>query len=164
MSAIEIERLGPSDAEGIVDCFRRVYGDSYANPVFQDAAALAALMSGESVNCVGALRSDRIVVGHMAMTLHPGASSAELGNTVVDPQVRGEGVAWKVGAELSKWCIELGYSGFLHYPTTAHHIMQRQSVVAGFETGLMLGYIPVETDGKVTVNASELRQAATAVE
>ena len=73
----------------------------------------------------------------------------ELGNTVVDPAARGGGLAWKVGAELSSWCRELGYQGFLHYPTTDHHIMQRQSVKAGFETGLMLGYIPAETHGQV---------------
>ena len=41
--------------------------------------------------------------------------------------------------------------------------MQRQSVKEGFETGLMLGYIPAETDGKVVDNTTLLRQAATIV-
>lgn len=82
---------------------------------------------------------------------------------MVDPEARGGGLAWKVGAELSAWCRELGYQGFLHYPTTDHHIMQRQSVKAGFETGLMLGYILAETHGQVRDQRSGLREAATIV-
>ena len=41
--------------------------------------------------------------------------------------------------------------------------MQQQSVKRGFETGLMLGYIPAETDGKVNDSSSPLRGAATIV-
>ena len=35
----------------------------------------------------------------------------------------------------------------IHYPTTDHKIMQRRSVLAG-KTGLMLSYIPNETNDK----------------
>ncbi len=147
----------------MVACFRRVYGDTYANELFYDARALAEAMASGRLGSVGALSERGEVLGHMAMTIHENASVVELGNTVVDPAARGEGLAWKVGAALSAWCRELGYQGFLHYPTTDHHIMQRQSVRAGFETGLMLGYIPAETRGKVTERHSGLRQAATIV-
>jgi hypothetical protein len=41
--------------------------------------------------------------------------------------------------------------------------MQRQSVKAGFETGLMLGYIPAVTHGKVSAARNPQRQAATVV-
>jgi len=160
---MEISRLGPDSAAAVVDCFRRVYGDSYANELFYDVEGLAESMRRGRVGSVGAVNEDGLVLGHMAMTVHEGASVVELGNTVVDPSARGGGLAWKIGAELSTWCRELGYQGFLHYPTTDHHIMQRQSVRAGFETGLMLGYIPSDTDGKVSVRRSALRQAATIV-
>ena len=120
-------------------------------------------MQSGVIGSVGAVDDRGVVLGHMAMTVHEGASVVELGNTVVDPAARGEGLAWKVGAELSAWCRELGYQGFLHYPTTDHHIMQRQSVKAGFEIGLMLGYIPADTHGKVSDRRSGLRQAATIV-
>jgi GNAT superfamily N-acetyltransferase len=160
-----IRRLGPEDASAIVDCFRRVYGESYANELFYDPAELALAMRKGSVGSVGAIDTDGAVLGHMAMSVRPQASVVELGNTVVDPSARGGGLAWKVGAELSAWCRELGYQGFLHYPTTDHHIMQRQSVKAGFETGLMLGYIPAETHGQVSERDldSGKRQAATIV-
>lgn len=147
----------------MVACFRRVYGDSYANELFYDVRALADAMSSGRVGSVGAVNEDGVVLGHMAMTVHPGASVVELGNTVVNPDARGTGLAWKIGAELSAWCRELGYQGFVHFPTTDHHIMQRQSVKAGFETGLMLGYIPSETHGKVSDRRSGLREAATIV-
>ena len=160
-----IRRLAAADAAAIVDCFRRVYGDSYANVLFHDAEKLAEAMRTGRVGSVGAVDADGRVAGHMAMTVHPDASVVELGNTVVDPAARGGGLAWKIGAELSSWCRALGYQGFLHYPTTDHHIMQRQSVKAGFETGLMLGYIPAETHGQVGAAGGPLRkrQAATIV-
>ncbi len=159
---LKIARLGPEAAEAIGDCFRRVYGSSYGNGIFYDSAALGDALRSGRLGSVGAIGADGRVLGHMAMTVQAEASVIELGNTVVDPAARGGGLAWRIGAELSAWCRELGYQGFLHYPTTDHHIMQRQSVKAGFETGLMLGYIPSETHGQVG-EAAKLRQAATVV-
>ena len=161
--ALEIIRLEPADAPAIVRCFQRVYGDTYANELFYDADALAAAIESGRIGSVGAVDANRRVLGHMAMTVHPGAPVVEQGNTVVDPDARGQGLAWKVGAELSNWSRELGFQGFLHYPTADHHIMQRQSVKGGFEVGVMLGYIPRETDGAVRAEASGRRQAATIV-
>ncbi|MEM8768328.1 MAG: GNAT family N-acetyltransferase [Pseudomonadota bacterium] len=159
---LRILRLGPETAEAIGDCFHRVYGESYGNGIFYDADVLAKALESGRIGSVGAVDDAGRVFGHMAMTVQDDASVIELGNTVVDPAARGAGLAWRVGAELSAWCRELGYQGFLHYPTTDHHIMQRQSVKAGFETGLMLGYIPAETHGQVGA-AAKLRQAATVV-
>ncbi len=166
-----IRRLTPDDAQAIAACFRRVYGDTYANGLFYDAAALADAMREGVLGSVGAFDEAGNLLGHMAMTVQPAAAVVELGNTVVDPAARGKGLAWKVGAELSAWCRDLAYQGFVHYPTTDHHIMQRQSVKAGFETGLMLGYVPSETHGRVgdrgssrgNSRGSSRRKAATIV-
>ncbi len=163
MTDYAIRRLEPANAAAISACFQRVYGTSYGNPLFYDVDALAEAMRAGHLCCVGAYDPDDILRGHMAMTTHPGAGCAELGNTVVDPAARGGGLAWQVGAELTRWCRESGYWGFLHYPTTDHHIMQRHSVKTGFETGLMLGYIPADTDGQVKTQTASLRQAATIV-
>lgn len=161
--AIPIRRLGRADASQIVDCFARSYGTSYANELFYDAAQLARRMEEERLFSVGAIDANERLIAHMALSVpRLRSASAEAGNSVVDPPFRGGGVAWRVGDELTRWCEELGFRGFLHYPTTAHHIMQRQSVADGFETGLMLGYIPGETDGKHGVSGL-LRRAATIV-
>jgi GNAT superfamily N-acetyltransferase len=163
MTDYQVSRLGAEHAQAIVDCFDRVYGGSYANELFHDAGALAEALASGRLGSVGAIGRDGRVFGHMAMTVHPEAVHVELGNTAVDPAARGGGLAWQIGAALSVWCRELGYRGFLHYPTTDHHIMQRRSVERGFETGLMLGYIPAETDGRVRPRSTTLRQAATIV-
>jgi GNAT superfamily N-acetyltransferase len=162
MGSFTIRRLKPEDAEEIVACFRRVYGESYANELFYHPVRLAESLADGSTCSVGALDGHSKVLGHMAMTLTERNGTPELGNTVVDPMARGEGLAWQVGAELTRWCRERGFRGFIHYPTTNHHIMQRQAAKRGFETGLMLGYIPADTDGKV-IGGSGLRQAATIV-
>ena len=160
---MDIKRLTPNQATAISDCFRRVYGDSYANEIFYDLERLSEALENESLCSVGAVVDDGRILGHMAMTIFPGAHHAELGNTVVDPDARGEGIAWRIGDALTDWAKEKGFEGYLHYPTTDHHIMQQQSVKRGFETGLMLGYIPAETDGKVNESTSRLRGAATIV-
>ena len=164
MSEIRVTRLSAQHAPAIMDCVRRVYGESYANEVFYDRQALTEALERGRLRSVGAWRGSTLVA-HMAMTLRdPDARSAELGNTLVDPQARGGGVAWRVGAELTAWCTELGYAGFLHYPTTDHHIVQQQSIKRGIEVGLMLGYIPAETDGQVHKRSGpRLRGAATIV-
>ena len=169
---ITIKRLTAADAPLVVHCFERVYGNTYANPMFYDAQQLAQNLMDNTLRSVGAFFQGQLV-GHMAMT-HVGtqATSVEMGNTVVDPAVRGGGIAWQVGDELTQWAAELGYTGFLHYPTTDHHIMQQHSVKKGYETGLMLGYIPGHTDGQVRQfsdragvepSSVPLRQAATVV-
>ena len=160
---MEIKRLKAGDALAISACFRRVYGESYANEIFYDVERLADALVAGTLCSIGAVSESGQIVGHMAMTVYPSARYAELGNTVVDPAARGEGLAWQIGSALTAWAIEKGYEGYLHYPTTDHHIMQQQSVKRGFETGLMLGYIPAETDGQVSNSSSPLRGAATIV-
>jgi hypothetical protein len=158
-----IQRLTAGHANAIVHCFQRVYGNTYAEGLFYDSAQLKTRLTDGSLRSVGAVTASGQVIGHMAMTIIDPDQPPELGNTVVDPDMRGSGLAWQVGAELTHWCAELCYPGFIHYPTAAHHIMQRQSVKSGFEVGLMLGYIPAETDGKVSANRNATREAATIV-
>ncbi len=160
---VTIQRLTAEHAASILHCFQRVYGNTYAEGLFYDRAEIEAKLIDGSLRSVGAVTETGQVVGHMAMTIVDPDQPPELGNTVVDPDIRGSGLAWQIGSELTGWCAELGYQGFIHYPTAAHHIMQRQSVKSGFEVGLMLGYIPAETDGKVSANKNTKREAATIV-
>ena len=152
---VSIRRLTLEDAAAVVDCFRRVYGDSYANELFYDSTRLAerhGRWPGWQRRGGKQRRRGAWPHGHDRAQLVRTWSSSAIRWWILRPGVAG--LAWQVGAELSSWCRELGYQGFLHYPTTDHHIMQRQSVKAGFETGLMLGYIPAETHGKVGADAA----------
>lgn len=161
--AAEIARLAAEDAPRVVACFERVYGATYANELFHDAARLARQMRKGRLCCVGARAEGGRLLGHMAMTRRRGATIPELGNSVVAPEARGRGLIWRIGAELVAWSRELGDEGFLDYPTTAHAVMQRHSLETGCEVGLMLGYIPPETDGGIGRRGSGLRRAATIV-
>jgi hypothetical protein len=52
----------------------------------------------------------------------------------------------KLGAALRERVLREGFIGYVHYPTTAHDIMQRASVTnGGVETGVMLAYIAATT-------------------
>ena len=147
---IEIRRLVAADAEKLTTCFRRCYGDTYVAGFFHDPVAIRARLDAGAIHSVVAVTEAGEIVGHMAMTRrHADALTVELGNTIVDPHYRGQSLAPRLGAALFEACREGGYVGFHHYPTTAHAIMQKLAVDAGgIETGVMLGYIPADTDYK----------------
>ena len=153
---IDIRRLVASDAEKLTECFRRCYGESYVAGFFYDPDAIRARVAADAIYSVVAVTESGDIVGHMAMTKrHTDALTVELGNTIVDPGYRGQNIAPRLGAALFEACREGGYIGFHHYPTTAHTIMQKLAVDAGgVETGVMLAYIPADTDYKALAGKS----------
>ena len=132
----------------MVACFRRCYGDTYPADDFYDADRLRRRIESGSLRSVVAIADDGTLVGHTGLTVrHPGAKAIEAGNTVVDPAARGQGLLAQMAAGLTDLCLAEGYVGYVHYPTTAHEIMQKASVRGGgVETGVMLDYIPAETE------------------
>ncbi len=147
-SEVTIRRLGEADAAALVRCFVRCYGDTYPSDHFHDPGRLRARIADGTLRSVGAIARDGTLVGHMGLTVrHRRARASEAGNTVVDPAYRGRGLLGQLGGALAELCRGEGFIGYVHYPTTAHDIMQRTSVRGdGVETGLMLDYIPAETD------------------
>ncbi len=131
----------------MVACFRRCYGDTYPSDDFYDVARLTQRIESGSLRSVVAIVDDTLV-GHTGLTVrHPGANAIEAGNTVVDPACRGQGLLGPMAAALTDLCLAQRYLGYVHYPTTAHEIMQKASVRGGgVETGVMLDYIPAETE------------------
>lgn len=142
----EIRPARPGDADSLVACFDRVYGGSYVDPVFNDASlARDALASGRQCSVV-AIAADGAVAGHMGLAPRTGALVAEMGNTAVDPHARGQHLVTRLTLALSARCRELGLVGFVHYPTTAHAVMQQLAAKGrGVELGVLLDYIPAET-------------------
>jgi hypothetical protein len=148
MSEIAIRRLEIADAAALIRCFERCYGATYPADAFHDASQVESRVAAGSLRSVVAVDADGELIGHMGLTSRaPGALSAEAGNTVVDPHFRGQHLAARLGVELSKLCLASGWTGFLHYPTTAHPVMQRLAVAGGgIETGVLLDYIPAQTE------------------
>ena len=145
---IPIRRLEPTDTEALLDCFARCYAGTYPDPAFQDARALTRLVEQGLLRSVIAVEESGDVVGHMGLRLRRAdAIAAVAGNTVVDPRRRGDHLAAYLGAALMKLAVETGLVGTHGYPTTAHPVIQKLEVQGGgFETGVLLDYIPAETD------------------
>jgi len=143
---IIIRDLEPEDAFELSALFRRSYGESYGSPAFYDITSLVELISKRELISAVATRGQQII-GHTGITVHHLKSKVcEAGNTVVDPNARGQGLLLRLGAALHELVQRKGYVAYLHYPTTAHEIMQRASVAyGGKETGVMLAYVPETT-------------------
>ena len=158
-----IRRLVVADAPALVACFRRCYGETYPNDDFYDAPRLAQRIELGSLRSAVAIANDGTLVGHTGLSVrHSDAKAIEAGNTVVDPACRGQGLLARIAALLNQLCTEAGYFAYVHYPTCAHEIMQKGSVRSGFETGVMLDYIPAETDYR-EIDQGDGRIAATVV-
>jgi hypothetical protein len=76
-----------------------------------------------------------------------GDTTVDAGNTVVDPRLRNQQLAARLGLALAKLCRDVGFTAFHHYPTTAHPAVQKLAVRGGgIETGVMLDYVPADTE------------------
>jgi hypothetical protein len=161
---IAIRRLRASDAEGLVSCFRRCYEGTYHADAFHDPAQVARLVDKGRLRSVVAVAAGDGIVGHMGLRLRvPDASTAEAGNTVVDPRYRGEHLALQLGWALLELAVEIGLIGTHGYPTTAHPVIQKLEVQGGgFEFGVLLDYIPAETR-YVGINPSAVQGRLAAV-
>jgi len=162
-SNLNIRRLVPEDAEGLVSLFKSCYGETYGNTSFYDIEELTETIESEKLRSVVA-EENSTLVGHMGITIrHPEAIVCETGNTVVHPSTRGKGVMKQLGEGLRKLVVHEGFVGYVHFPTTAHDIMQKASVSrGGRETGIMLAYVGAETDYEA-IEQGDGRLAATVV-
>ena len=161
---LAVRPVRAGDATALVRCVERCYGASYPNPAFYDAAALRSMI--ESGDHGGAVALDGgVLIGHIAMRpAARGSSVVEAGTTIVDPAHRGRGVMGLLAAEIVRQCREHGIDGFVHFPTTAHTVMQRVSIAeGGRETGVLIGYIPAQTADLAIERAAAGRLAVTVV-
>lgn len=145
---ISIRALGVDDAAALGALFARCYGESYVVADFYEPETLATRIRAGSLRSVVAVTAAGKIVGHMGLTLRrPGATTVDAGNSVVDPACRGRQLMGRLAAAVVTLCREGGFTGFHHYPTTAHPIMQRFAVESGgTETGILLDHVPADTE------------------
>lgn len=161
---IEIRKMKPSDAVGLTDCIRRSYGDAYPKRTMYDPIGLAEQVKSQGYSGVVAV-SGVSIVGHIGYSRpNPAASVVEAGTTVVDASHRGTGLMGRLAAVLGESIVADGADGFVHFPTTAHPVMQKASLRSGgCETGLLLGYLPAEARDLTIGGSGEDRLAVTVV-
>ena len=161
---ITIRTMEPFDADGLSACIRRCYGDSYPKRIMYEADVLAEQVRARVYNGVVATAGADIV-GHIGYNRpNPAAIVVEAGTTVVDARCRGAGLMGRLAAVLRENVIADGAFGFVHYPTTAHSVMQKASLQSGgCETGVMLAYLPPEARDLTIGGSGADRLAVTVV-
>ena len=154
----------PDDAAGLCACIARCYGTSYPKRIMYDPVALAGQVLSRVYNGVVATAGSD-VVGHIGYNRpNPAATVVEAGTTVVDARCRGAGLMGRLATVLRENIIADDASGFVHYPTTAHPVMQKASLQSGgCETGIMLAYLPPEARDLTIGGSGEDRLAVTVV-
>ena len=161
--AVEVRPIVAADAPGLTALIERCYGDTYPKRIMYRPEELAALVETGDFNGVVA-GAEGSIVGHIGYSWpsHQ-ATVVEAGTTVVDPQWRGQGLMMSLAVALADLIASDGASGFVHFPTTAHEVMQRASLGSGGrETGIMLAYLPPDTRSP-SETASGQRLAVTVV-
>jgi hypothetical protein len=83
-----VRRFQPDDAAGIVECVRRIYGDSYVHPELYDAEAIRRLNAGGELVSVVALATGGQIVGHYGLERPNLGVIAETGEALVLPDHR----------------------------------------------------------------------------
>jgi predicted N-acetyltransferase YhbS len=160
---LEVRPVRACDADALVRCIQRCYGDTYPAAAFYDRQLMHELIENGQHQGAVAL-ADGVVVGHIGVRQPAsGSSVVEAGTTIVDPGYRGQGVMGRLVAEVVRQLRERSITGLVHFPTTAHTIMQRASVVDGRETGVLLDYIPEATTDRAFGRTSPGRLAVTVV-
>ena len=162
--AAEVRPIRPEDSPMLVRLVERCYGDGYPRLVMYEPDELAGMIrSGDHNGVVAEARGE--VVGHMAY-LWPSDDAAvvEAGITVVDPAWRGKGLMGRLALAMGESVVADGAIGFVHYPTTAHEVMQRASLSSGGrETGIMLAFLPPRARDRNIAEPGDHRVAVTVV-
>lgn len=161
---ISIREMQPTDAAGLTRCIRRCYGDSYPKRAMYDAASLAEQVHAGSYN--GVVATDGAdIVGHIGYSrANAAATVVEAGTTVVDADYRGAGLMGRLATVLRHCIIADQAVGFVHFPTTAHPVMQKASLQSGgCETGVMLAYLPAKARDLLIGGNGDDRLAVTVV-
>ena len=156
----EVRPIRPDDAPMIAQLVERCYADGYHKDVMYRPDELAGMIRSGSHSGVVA-EAEGTVVGHMAyLWPNENATVVEAGITVVDPGWRGKGIMGRLAVAMGEMLTAGGAIGFVHYPTTAHEVMQRASLSSGGrETGIMLAFLPPETRDRAIAEPGDHRVA-----
>ena len=161
---IEVRAITPNDARGLSECLTRCYGETYFKSILYRPEETAALIEIGAYKGVVALSGGQLI-GHIAINRPDKHSEVvEAGTTIVDDRYRGTGVMGRMAHVLSELVLTEGAFGFVHFPTTAHVLMQRASLASGgCETGILVGYIPAAMRDRTLGGPGNHRLCATVV-
>lgn len=149
---IVIKRL-ENEAESLVNCAYRAYGNSYIHKYIYDKTMIDKLNHEEKIISYIALNEEKRVVGHVALEYFNKANICEISHAFVDPEFRGRGCL----TDLTRFAIDeskkRGDVGIYVHAVTSHIYSQKSAQSNGFkDCALLLSRIPAldfkEIDGK----------------
>jgi serine/threonine-protein kinase RsbW len=145
--SLEYRRLEPGEGAKLVACIRRCYGESHVDPALYVAAAIDDDLATGRRHSAVALTPSGQVVGHLGLVIRrPGDITADAGLTMVDPGLRGRGIAYKLAIELGRIAIQLELVGLHDYPVTVHGGTQRLATDLALGVGLLLDNMPADVE------------------
>jgi anti-sigma regulatory factor (Ser/Thr protein kinase)/GNAT superfamily N-acetyltransferase len=140
--SIHYRDMAPEDAHGVATCFYRTYG--FTAPVadeviYHPEACAARVKAGLHLGTVATLPDGRIA-GHIAVIReHPDDPVGISGFLVVDPELRGHGIADGLSDRKRERGQRAGMVGMLGMAVTVHTASQKTSLrEGGHEVGVLL--------------------------
>jgi anti-sigma regulatory factor (Ser/Thr protein kinase) len=140
--SIQYRDMAPEDAHAVATCFYRTYG--FTAPVadeviYHPERCAAQVQAGLHLGTVATLTDGRIV-GHIAVVReHPDDPIGVSGFLVVDPDLRGHGIADGLSDRKRERGLRAGMTGMLGMAVTVHTASQKTSLrEGGREVGVLL--------------------------
>ena len=159
---LEIRKMEPKDADGLVQCVHRCYGSSYPNPILYDSEELGCALNEGLLHSVIALDpKGNELIGHCALSFdEPGDPVPEAGKLLVDPSYRGHHISDQLSKVRHQEAITLGIPGYWSACVTNHPFSQDEIIATGgYETGLLINGQPSSVHMEGLNNIAEVRHS-----
>lgn len=144
---VSLRLLKPSEAAEVSRAIYKSYGATYFyEHAYYPDRVRDLLETGRQISAVAVTSQDKIIAHCALMDIIKSASSAELGQAVVDPESRGKGLLKELTEFLESKALELGLKGLLAQAVTTHRFSQKILYSYGFNhCGLLLAHAPEGT-------------------
>jgi anti-sigma regulatory factor (Ser/Thr protein kinase) len=141
---ITIRLMRPDESINLSRCAYRCYGYTYSTDNFYFPERVRELLESGLMVSVVALDPENEIVGHLSIIKEsPDSLVAEIGQAIVDPRCRGNGVLKHMGRFMNRYNRETCLFGTYGEAVTVHTYSQKSALSGGGkETGILLGFTP----------------------
>lgn len=145
--AFTVRQMKSSEAVEVAKCVYKAYGYTYGNENIYYPERLIELNDTGRMHSAVALTNSGEIAGHGALSFHSGGGAiAELGQGVVKPVYRKQGVFRMLTQYLVDKAKFLGLMGVYGQAVTEHVYSQKMSYHFGLEdVAIILGFLPTTT-------------------
>jgi anti-sigma regulatory factor (Ser/Thr protein kinase) len=145
-----IRAMAPSEAVEVAKCIYKAYGYSYFYEYMYYPEQLSELNNQGRMHSAVAVTLDGEIVGHSALSFwREGARIAEMGQGVVKPEFRSQGLFAKLNEYLVGKAAEMSLMGVFGQAVTNHNRSQRVVLSLGLGVcAITLGYVPADVTFK----------------